>query len=297
MIIAGRFVFLVWTFVFGLTELIPPNMPLISRKEFAELCGDLYEATNKYIIRGKIDVLPDNKKLIDTDNAVNAAFIQERQLFNRTKALGDKLSHAVIAKNKQVAKLLQPVTKKSKKVTNPPAEKEVKLSAKPPDKIKIIAKPVKESKAKAPEPKISPAEIRQKERILAEQNTQARARMDQDMQKKQLEIENLELSRQQKLLLLSKSAGNLMPVDLVKGVLKRQASAIINNFEKDIETQVGIMVNVMAGGDPRLHVRFIGEIKELLSRGISRAGKQADEEIIILVDDYSQTLVRGQKKV
>jgi hypothetical protein len=273
-------------------------MPLISRKEYAELCGDRLDAINVWINkRGKVVTVADNKKLIDTDNPINAAFIQERQVFNTQKRMTSVPENA------------ETVTKISKKVTK---TQEIdqgipeKKRGSPKKEAKSDVKLPKSSNFKAEKPVKSPvippvkaantAEIRQKERVLAEQNIIAKAKMDQDYAKKALEIENLELAKQQKQLMLNKAAGELMPVDLVRGVLKRHADAINKNFEKGIVSLITIMVNIMAGGDNLMNVRFLGEAKEILSKNITNAGKQADEEIKILVTDFSQTLLRGQKR-
>lgn len=280
-------------------------MPLISRKEYAELCGDRLDAINVWIKRGKINLVPGNKKLIDTDDVINVTFISDRQLFNAAKEMGAsmpkpatnsisalKVSKNEIKKPKSVTKIPKKVTKlieidDVKKRGRP--KKEMESRAKPPEKVKSEPKASKKSSVNLSKP----AEIRQKERVLAEQNTLSKLRVDQDMQKKGLEIENLELAKQQKLLQLNKSAGNLLPVDLVKGVLKRHGDTFFKSFEKSIERFIAII----AGSDQEVYVKYLATLKENLSKTIVDAGKQADAEILILVNDYSQTLARGQKKI
>ncbi len=235
-------------------------MTLLTRKEFAELCNDRQDAIITYMRRHKIAYIPgDDPRCIDPNDPINVAFLEKRRAFLEAK-------------------------------NNPKPEKEEDKSAKEPIKR---GRPTKGNE----KPKPTPVEIRKKEIIIAEAAAISKLRLDQDMQKKALEIENLELAKQQKLLLLNKSAGKLMPVDLVRGVIKRHADTINKKFENGIETLITLMVNTMAGSDQVLITRFTGEAKVILSKNIITAGAQAEEEIIILVDEYSEQLLRGQKKV
>jgi len=272
-------------------------MPLISRKEYAELCGDRLDAINVWINkRGKIVTVADNKKLIDTENPINAAFIQERQVFNAQKKMGSVQENA------------EPVTKISKKVIKEPEivpeipvkkrgrpKKEAESRAKTPEKPKVKAeKPVK-SQAITPEKAASTAEIRQKERVLAEQNIIAKAKMDQEFEKKAQDIELQALRIQSEKIRLDKTAGNLLPIDLGMGVIERNANSILKTFEKGFERIADIYSN-LAGFDPTIRADFVRECREELATCVDNAGKMATEEIDILVDNYAETLMTGQKK-
>jgi hypothetical protein len=79
----------------------------------------------------------------------------------------------------------------------------------------------------------------------------------------------------------------------VKGVLKRHGDTFFKTFEKSIERFIAII----AGSDQDTYVKYMATLKENLNKTIQDAGKQADEEILILVNDYSETLARGQKKI
>lgn len=263
------------------------KMPLISRKEFADICGDDILKVNKWIQRKKIWTLPDNKKLIDTDNPVNAAFASDRQVFNAAKALGEGVPKILSAEDLKVKNSNKPV-----KVSKNGIKKPESVS-KSPKSVTKIPKKVTDNGEKTTVKEPKPAEIRQKERQLADQKVVAKARMDQDYNKKALEIENLELAKQQKILQLNKSAGNLLPVDLVKGVLKRHGDTFFKSFEKSSER----FLSIICGSDQETFVKHMAKMKEIFSGAIQDAGKQADAEILILVNDYSETLARGQKKI
>lgn len=262
-------------------------MPLISRKEFAELCGDRLDAINVWIKRKKVWTVPDNKKLIDTDNPVNATFANERQVFNAAKALSSGVSKVI-----EIDEVKAKNSNKAIKVSKNEIKKPESVS-KSPKSVTKIPKKVTDNGEKTTVKEPKPAEIRQKERQLADQKVVAKARMDQDYNKKALEIENLELAKQQKILQLNKSAGNLLPVDLVKGVLKRHGDTFFKSFEKSSER----FLSIICGSDQETFVKHMAKMKEIFSDAIQDAGKQADAEILILVNDYSETLARGQKKI
>lgn len=58
-------------------------MALVTRKEFAELCGKPVNYINTYVTRKQVAVLPD--KRIDTDNPLNVLFKKKCKSIERTK--------------------------------------------------------------------------------------------------------------------------------------------------------------------------------------------------------------------
>lgn len=263
-------------------------MPIISRKQYAEICGDDILKINMWIKRGKISTVPLNKKLIDTENAINATFMGDRRRFNAMGPFaGDTPENSTI--DTKVSKSEPKKVKTVNKIPKKAAEKKGKIPS------KTAVKPIKEvkTKEKIPVKLVEPKEIRIVEKKIAEQSARDERRVDQDMVKKGLEIENLELAKQQKLLQLNKSAGNLLPVDLVKGVLKRHGDTFFKSFEKSSER----FLSIICGSDQETFVKHMTKMKEIFSGAIQDAGKQADAEILILVNDYSETLARGQKKI
>lgn len=270
-------------------------MPIVSRKQYAELCGDDVLKINMWIKRGKISVSAVNKKLINTENAVNAAFMSDRRRFNaldsfngqvpENSTLPEKVSKNEPKKAKTVTKVAKTVTKIPKKVTKTPAKR--------PEKVIVKANSAQKSQAKAPVKPAEPKEIRVFDKRIAEQSARDERRVDQDMQKKALEIENLELAKQVKILQLNKSAGKLLDIDLVRGVLTRHANSIFKSFEKGCENIAGIF----AGSDQHLFAGIMRDLKPELSRCVKDAGIKADEEIDILIAEFSEKLARGQRKV
>lgn len=282
-------------------------MPLISRKEFAELCGDRLDAINVWIKRKKIWTVPDNKKLIDTDNPINSAFANERQVFNAAKALGTstlkilpaedlkiknsnkgiKVSKIEIKKPKSVTKLPKSVTKIPKKVTE--------NRAKTTEKVKIKGEMLGKSRAEKPDNGLTAAEIQQKNKQIAMQQALAERRLSQEEAAKAQTMELQALKIQSEKIRLDKTAGNLLPIDLAAGVIERHANSILKTFEKGFE-RISELYSNMAGFGPTEKAEFMKECREELSLCVTTAGEKSQDEIDILVDNYSETLMTGQRK-
>jgi hypothetical protein len=270
------------------------NMPLITRKQFAELCGDRPDAIVVWIKRKKIWTVPDNKKLIDTDNPINAAFANERQVFNAAKEMGG----APVKQDKIVAEKPINATKEAKiKPEKPikPAKIVTKIPKKVTEKVGRATKLTLIKPEKPVEKGPTPAEIQQKERVLAMQNEIAQRRLSQDEAKKAQDMELQALKIQSEKIRLDKTAGNLLPIDLAAGVIERHANTILKTFEKGFE-RIAELYSNMAGFDPVQRGEFMKECREELSLCVTTAGEQSQNEIDILVDNYSETLMTGQRK-
>lgn len=76
-------------------------MAIVSRKEFAELCGDDVKKLNVYISRNKIVLHDKEGKTIDTDNVVNLHFKKERQEKNKFKKVDEDIAKTIF-KNPRV---------------------------------------------------------------------------------------------------------------------------------------------------------------------------------------------------
>lgn len=251
-------------------------MPLVNRTQFAELCGwfgDDVKKLNVYISRGKVSVSLANKKLIDTENAKNSAFISQWVMANGLKAKGIDI----------------PRPSKESKAEKPKPIVKTGSANLPAPSSPGVTRPVVR-----PEPSAQPKEIKRKE---AYQQAKDQQYADLEVEKKEKEMQMLDLKIQREELLLNKSAGQLLPIDLVTGILKRHAGVFLKNFEKGCDNIASIYCNIMAGGDPKMLVRISEHMKKELSTCVLNAGRDADQEVDILVDEFSQTLLRGQRKV
>lgn len=267
-------------------------MPIVTRKEFAELCLDDEKKLNVYISRRKVSPIAGNKKLIDTDDPVNAAFISDRITANSVKISGIK---PVKAEKPVKVKAEKPVKepKKAKVVAEKPV---VKSQSKPIKEPKIVVKPPKEAKVPIVKVQSQPkvAAIPKSIRVMQEAQTLVNhKRVELDTQLKVKQLQNAELQIELKQLALNKAAGKLLDVDLVKGVLTRHANSIFKSFEKGCEN----IASIFAGSDQQLFVGIMKDLKPELSRCVKDAGVKADEELDILVTEFSETLARGQRKL
>lgn len=268
-------------------------MPIISRKDLSEICGDMVQSVNKWIERGKIIHLDGNKKLIDTENPVNALFIQQRQEAHEQKKLLGEVVKPVVIDRKPDKKV--PVS--AKRPGRSPKDKSQAIA---PEKAITIAKEPKISKAKAPEtfhvqPKVTAEMKRAEAKRMNDQNLRAQIKVDQEAQMRQQQIDLQELRIQSEKIRLDKTAGNLLPIDLGMGVIERHANTILKTFEKGFERIADIYAN-FAGMEPNTRTDFIKECRIELSHCVETAGKSAEAEIDILVDNYAETLMVGQKK-
>lgn len=254
-------------------------MAILTRNELTELCSDIRTNIDVWIRRGKIITVEGNKKLIDTENPANALFIQQRQdAHEQKKLLGEVVKSVKINEHKPKDIGIKIVTKIPKKVTKTAPVKPIKPAVKAPVEQKMTAE-MKRAEAKR----------------MNDQNVRAMIKVDQEAQIRQQSIDLAELRIQSEKIRLDKTAGNLLPIDLGLGVIERHANSILKTFEKGFERIADIYAN-FAGMDPNTRTDFIKECRVELSHCVETAGKSAEAEIDILVDNYAETLMVGQKK-
>jgi hypothetical protein len=222
-------------------------MSILTRAEFAQLCGDDVKALNVYIQRDKVRV---GENGIDTKNPKNKMHLQKRKAFNEAKKSGQ----------------IDP---------------------------KTIIPYVNHDLPKVQEGNTS--DFTQPERESDNSDDESLA----FYQKKKLmgEAEKAVLGAEREQLLLDKAAGKLLPLDMVTNIHKLYARNIFVNFENALETLATKFCEIMAGGDQRLYTRVLQELKLSLDAVISKAGNETQEDIDTLIEDYSETRHRGERKI
>lgn len=229
-------------------------MSILTRSEFATLCGDDVKALNVYIQRDKVRV---GENGIDTKNALNKIHLKKRQAFN---------------------------AKKKKDVVDPKT-------------IPAFINPA------APAlPFVIASDYTPPETESSRQKRESDNSDDETLafyQKKKLmgEAEKAVLGAEREQLLLDKAAGKLLPLDMVTNIHKLYARNIFVNFENSLETLATKFGEILAGGDQRLYTRLLQELKQALDVVITKAGKETDEDIETLIEDYSETRHRGERKI
>jgi hypothetical protein len=218
-------------------------MALVTRKEFAAICGCSLAIINTNVNRSKIAVLP-NKK-IDTESQLNKNFKKLRALTKKTRA-----------------------AKKAPKVIE--IEKEVMVYSQP-------------------EPKRTSKE---------EQEINDRADNIVDWQERKIiaDAKKAERDSELKALQLEKMMGQLIPVELMRRILKINIQNVFMSFENELINIASIYCDILAGGDRKKLADITKQMRDNLARIIADTNKNAAKEIRGVVTDYSETRSRGERK-
>lgn len=104
-----------------------------------------------------------------------------------------------------------------------------------------------------------------------------------------------ELDTELKKLQLEKMMGQLIPVDLMRGILKINIQNIFMSFENELVNIASIYCDILAGGDRKRLAQITDEMRVHLSRIIKETKKNTAKEIKGVVIEYSETRSRGQR--
>lgn len=242
-------------------------MAIVTRQEFAEMCAIDMDSLRSYISRKKIIVQGEGGKQIDTTHAVNKAFKEKRKAQAQIK--------------KDETELLRRVAmnpNKSKPAEDPEFGDTEEDPLPPPLDENMINAYLLEKRGK----RDHPDDDGPRKWLLM------KMRGDAELVSVRVIKENL---------LLEKAAGKLLPVDNVMNIHKAYAKNFLSHFENGIENIASMFCNIMAGGDMGMYTRITEQAKQLLATCINDAGKQTEEDIDRLIDEYSETRARGEKKV
>lgn len=224
-------------------------MAIVSRKEFAEMCGDDVKTLNVYINRHKVILHDDEGKKIDTDNVINLLYKKKRHEINKAKKEDAEIAKQIIVNPR----------KSLEENEGPDHDDETQNSN------EFISEMIKNFSSGGPSGSESP------------------------MLKKLIkDTELVELKIQKEKILLDKAAGKLIPIDVAASLLRSQAKFIFSHFDNAIENIAGIYCQIMANGDMSMYSRIVEEGKKELSMAIGRAGSDADNDLERLVNDFSQ---------
>lgn len=225
-------------------------MAIVSRQEFADLCGDEVKFLTVYIHRGKVIQFDLDKKTLDTKHPVNAAYIKERKLKNSQKKQDQILINSIPpAPNHQYHD--------DDSDDDLPAPIDHKL-------LKSIISGSSDSKGTD-----GPAEWLRK-----------KMKGDADLVALRVEKEQL---------LLDKAAGRLVPIDVAADVLRSQAKTIFSNMENALENIATVFCNIMANGDMDMYTRVVEAGRRELNVSINRAGIEANDSLDKIITNYTES--------
>lgn len=236
-------------------------MAIVSRQEFADMCGDDVKLLNVYISRQKVVATKDG---IDTKNTLNAGYLKKR-----------KEANAVKKETAEVIKRIPP-NKMQPKAKNLADEDDIEENPDVPYTPDTIAA-VKSGKVVSGDDQLSAAEY-----MFMQLKGNAK----------------LSLTRAEKeAFQLQKAKGQLLPIDLVMDIHARYVNNIFNNFENGIGNMAVQFCQMVAAGDMSKYTAFMEACRHQLKRCVTDAGRETDEDIERLVAMFSETKARGEKKV
>lgn len=118
---------------------------------------------------------------------------------------------------------------------------------------------------------------------------------DLDLRTKVAAAESKERESELRRIQIEKLAGNLLPVDICENIVVINIQAIIKNFESEMENTASIYVDRFGGSRKDL-VEIIALQRQILSKSIEKAKKDAAFEIENAINDYQEVRSRGERK-
>lgn len=259
-------------------------MALVTRKEFAAMCGKSVQTINTYIVRKKLFHLKSDKSLMDTQFLANKQFLD--------KAIAERNGEIVVKIKKEKPQEPKRPPGRPKKTDETP--KKIKQSP-PATKTKIPIEdvdPETDDGYREPDPK-----KQQKKRTLDEDDEESMISVfEAEAKKKIADAEKAVWQAEKERLAVEKLTGKLMPVDLVEQILRVNIHHIFKSFENELSTLASIYCDILAAGDRGKLAELIGKMRVELARIIKDTSTTAKAEIENVVADYSEVRSRGERK-
>lgn len=250
-------------------------MALLNRDEFATLCGKTTNYINTYIVRKKIRTLPENKKLIDSEDPLNILF---RKNLNKIDA---KITEARRAE------------KRAKKITPPPAaQKEVQNDI---EGVSEMKKEIEDLYGKVVELARSPITD-----IPTKNNSKSEEQEDEenDWALRKIIADTLKAEKQaeKEALAVEKMMGRLMPTDMVQQIIAVNIGHIYKSLENELINIGGTFCDILADGDRGKLGEIVAKVRETLHRIVKDTEITALKEVENVIDEYSESRNRGERK-
>lgn len=275
-------------------------MSIVSVKDFGEALN-----ISGGTIRSKISrkqLLRNKKGFIDTENPTNYIYLLE--VNGGDQSVFKQYHQGVISKSKVVKKSIPP-NKSLKNVTSvenktDSAKKSVQITEKDknnnPNGGKGLVSKSQAVETKKTEPKKTVEKLTPEEKKEKEIERKARISfLDMEVRKKQADLSVVERNAEIKQMQLEKIAGNTLPLDITKTLLKVNLQSIMKTFKAELENIATISVEILGGTREDL-VRITNEQDLILTKLIKNAKANADSEIERIVTEYSEVRSRGERK-
>ena len=250
-------------------------MSIVTRIEFATICKTTPAIINTNISRKKISTTPGNKRMIDTENPLNKIFKKNQIAIEKQKAAEvkvEKMQGRVDAKKEQFVKA------DTFKDAIKSAAEDLGLDDDDIDEIFTEEETPKQTKARQ------------------NQNRRDEEVVDWDMRKKMADALKAERAAELAQPQVDKLMGNLMPVDLVDGIMRVNIQDIFKSFENELINLASIYCDVLAGGDREKLAEVISKIRVKLNDTIQRTKTSTAQEIENVIESYAETRNRGERR-
>src|SRR5690606_29929786 len=116
-----------------------------------------------------------------------------------------------------------------------------------------------------------------------------------ELRRKEAELLVVERRAQLSQYELEKKAGNTLPLDITKTLLKINLQYIMKTFKAELENIATISVETLGGSREDL-VRIINEQDVMLAKLVKIAKNNADAEIERIVTEYAEVRSRGERR-
>ena len=253
-------------------------MSIITRAEFATICNRTILVINTNISRGKISVLKHDKSLIDTENVLNVIFKKKCQGLDKGTIINPNSKKAKEDKAKTIK--LEDIPKHEPYPIKPES---------------VVRKKIEKAYGEVVEKYTAPESEYEKNQRL-KQNEEDSETVDWDRRKKIADTLKAEKQAELSNLQVEKMMGNLMPVDMVEQIIKVNLQDIFKTFENETINIASIYCDILAGGDRAKLSELINKLRHALSATIKKAEQVAAQEIENVINEYSESRNRGEKK-
>lgn len=250
-------------------------MAIVTRDEFATLCGKPKNYINVYIGRNKINTYPGNKKMIDTEDPLNVIF---RKNLKRTEA--EKVESRRAEKRERKVQSAAPKETATKEETEE-IKKELQGEIE-----KLYGEIVK--KVHVPISGLKDDPDSDDEEESEEENWTLR--------KKIADTLKAEKAAEKESLAVDKMMGNLMPTDMVERIIKVNIGHIYKTMEAEAINLASVYCDILAGGDRAALADIVAAIRNNLQRIVKDTEITALKEVENVIDEYSETRNRGERK-
>jgi hypothetical protein len=280
-------------------------MGFVTVKDFGIALGVNGVTVRQRIVRGKLT--KNEYGLIDVKNVTNFAYVVEinggdLSIFDnyyKSLANGTNVKKKVNKPNKK-----QTFLKPKENLIKPPPEiveisKKTKINKVNDSKVLVNIVPTVEPK-NYKEKKVDvldniikeTAAERLEKKIASEQRASFTAL---ELRKKTADVVFVERQSELKQIQLEKIAGNTLPLDITTNLLRINLQSIFKTFSMELENIATISVETLGGTRADL-VKITNAQNVMLKKIVENAKANANQEIEMYIQEYSETRSRGERK-